>query len=74
LSKCFLSTAIASHGAKDQSYAPLEGIDCFSKIIPGVEEVPCFQFYLYKSGKVLWVSTTTGTFDGVCDWTFGAAD
>ena len=46
----------------------------FQEYIPGVKEVPSFQFYLHKSGELFWVGTTTGGFDGIFAWTVGAVD
>ncbi|XP_078376983.1 uncharacterized protein LOC144660253 [Oculina patagonica] len=50
-----------------------EGI-VFQEFIPGVKEVPSFQFYLHKSGELFWVGTTSGGFDGIFAWTVGAVD
>ncbi|KAJ7380195.1 hypothetical protein OS493_010906 [Desmophyllum pertusum] len=32
----------------------------FQEFIPGVKEVPSFQFHLHKSGELFWVGTTSG--------------
>ena len=37
----------------------------FQEFIPGVKEVPSFQFHLSKSGEMFWVGTTHGKFDGL---------
>ena len=46
----------------------------FQEYIPGVKEVPSFQFYLHKSGELFWVGTTTGGFKGLFAWTRGTVD
>ena len=46
----------------------------FQEFIPGVKEVPSFQFYLHKSGELLWLGTTIGGFDGIFEWTSGTVD
>lgn len=45
----------------------------FQEFIPGVKDVPSFQFYLHKSGDLFWLGTTTGGFNGFC-WTSGLVD
>ena len=35
----------------------------FQEYIPGVKEVPSFQFNLHKSGELFWVGTTIGGFN-----------
>ena len=40
----------------------------FQEFLPGVHEVPSFQFHVDKSGEVFWVGTSLGTFD-VFEWT-----
>ena len=45
----------------------------FQEYIPGVNEVPSFQFYLHKSGELFWVGTTSGGFNGFA-WTSGTVD
>ena len=40
-----------------------QGEIVFQEFIPGVKEVPSFQFYLHKSGEIFWVGTTTGGFN-----------
>ena len=37
----------------------------FQEFIPGVEEVPSFQFHLNKSGEIFWIGTTLGKFDAL---------
>lgn len=43
------------------------------EFIPGVKEVPSFQFYLHKSGDLFWLGTTSGGFNGF-SWTSGSLD
>lgn len=45
----------------------------FQEFIPGVREVPSFQFYLQKSGELLWIGTSSGGFNGFV-WTSGSVD
>ena len=45
----------------------------FQEFIPGIKEVPSFQFHLHKSGELFWVGTTSGGFNGF-SWTTGAVD
>ena len=42
----------------------------FQEFIAGVREVPSFQFYLHKSGEIVWIGTTSGGFNGY-SWTAG---
>lgn len=42
-----------------------DGRIVFQEFIPGVKEVPSFQFHLSKSGEMFWVGTTHGKFDGL---------
>lgn len=51
-----------------------KGGTVFQEYIPGVKEVPSFQFYLHKSGELFWVGTTTGGFTGCFSWTTGSVD
>ena len=50
-----------------------KGAIMFQEFIPGVREVPSFQFYLHKSGEVFWIGTTSGKFNGFT-WIAGAVD
>lgn len=43
------------------------------EFVPGVKQVPSFQFHLHKSGEIFWVGTTTGEFDGF-EWTGATVD
>ena len=36
----------------------------FQEFIPGVKEVPCYSFYLHKSGKIFWIGTSTPGYNG----------
>lgn len=45
----------------------------FQEFIPGVREVPSFQFYLHKSGELFWIGTSSGGFNGFV-WTSGSVD
>ncbi|KAJ7380194.1 hypothetical protein OS493_010905 [Desmophyllum pertusum] len=45
----------------------------FQEFLPGVEEVPSFQFHLDKAGEIFWVGTTLGMFD-VFEWTGATVD
>ncbi|KAJ7382545.1 hypothetical protein OS493_034436 [Desmophyllum pertusum] len=45
----------------------------FQEFLPGVEEVPGFQFHLDKAGQIFWVGTSWGKFD-VFEWISSTVD
>ena len=45
----------------------------FQEFLPGVDEVPSFQFHLDKSGEIFWVGTSLGKFN-VFQWTGATVD